>query len=55
LSPAYSDKKVFDLSAGLVQWLGQRGDKTRTENMTPDERKALAQKAAARWKAREPT
>ena len=44
-------EKVFDPQVSPAQWLGQRGDekggKTRTEIMTAEERKALAQKAAA--------
>ncbi len=46
--------KVFDPSLEPARYLGQRGGrkggKARTENMTPDERQALARKAAAaRW------
>lgn len=52
-------EKVFDPQVSPAQWLGQRGGrkggKTRTENMTPDERKELAKKAAeARWKKTNP-
>lgn len=47
-------EKVFDPMVSPAQWLGQRGGKkggkTRTESMTPEQRKELAQKAAAaRW------
>lgn len=47
-------EKVFDPQVSPAQWLGQRGGKkggkTRTESMTPEQRKELAQKAAAaRW------
>lgn len=47
-------EKVFDPSVNPAQWLGQRGGKkggkARTESMTPEQRKELAQKAAeARW------
>lgn len=46
--------KVFDPMIEPAKWLGQRGGKkggkTRTESMTPEQRKELAQKAAAaRW------
>lgn len=51
-------EKVFDPSVSPAQWLGQRGGKkggkTRTESMTPEQRKELAQKAAAaRWGKKE--
>lgn len=47
-------EKVFDRTVEPAKWLGQRGGKkggkTRTESMTPEERKELAKKAAAaRW------
>lgn len=47
-------EKVFDPTVEPAKWLGQRGGKkggkTRTESMTPEERKELAKKAAeARW------
>lgn len=47
-------EKVFDPTVEPAKWLGQRGGKkggkTRTDNMTPEERSELAKKAAeARW------
>lgn len=46
--------KVFDPTVSPAQWLGQRGGKkggkARTDAMTAEQRKELAQKAAAaRW------
>lgn len=61
-APAGSEKlkkpeKVFDPTVEPAKWLGQRGGKkggkTRTESMTPEQRKELAQKAAAaRWRTK---